>query len=97
MKPAEINLMAVHPVFSHPAAERLKKLSDDGLLRNIVVTDTVTCSQKEQDAIPNLEVVPSIELSARVIQTIVCNISMAKLFREFNAALYLNSPTLFNQ
>lgn len=97
MKPAEINLMAVHPVFSPPAAERLKKLSLEKLLNRIVVTDTVNCSRGEQEAIPGLEVVPSTDLSAKVIQTIVCHASMAKLLRDFNADLYLRSPTLFNQ
>ncbi|MDR2211081.1 MAG: ribose-phosphate diphosphokinase [Spirochaetaceae bacterium] len=97
MKPAEINLLAVHPVFSSPAPERLKQLSVEKLLNRIIVTDTVACSQIEQDSIPNLEVVPSAELSARVIKTIVCNASMAKLLRNFNAELYLKSPTLFNQ
>jgi ribose-phosphate pyrophosphokinase len=95
MKPAEINLLAVHPVFSAPAPERLKKLSDEKLLNRIIVTDTVACSQTEQDSIPNLEIVPSTELSAKVIKTIVCNTSMAKLLRDFNAELYLKSPTLF--
>jgi ribose-phosphate pyrophosphokinase len=96
MKPAEINLLAVHPVFSSPAPERLKKLSDEKLLNHIIVTDTVACSQTEQDSIPNLEIVPSAELSAKVIKTIVCNTSMAKLLRDFNAELYLKSPTLFS-
>ncbi|MDR0403845.1 MAG: ribose-phosphate diphosphokinase [Treponema sp.] len=95
MKPAEINLLAVHPVFSAPAPERLKKLSDEGLLNHIIVTDTVACSQTERDAVPNLEIVPSAELSAKVIKTMVCNTSMAKLLRDFNAELYLKSPTLF--
>jgi ribose-phosphate pyrophosphokinase len=95
MRPAEINLLAVHPVFSAPAPERLKKLSEEKLLNRIIVTDTVACSQTEQDFIPNLEIVPSAELSAKVIKTIVCNASMAKLLRDFNAELYLKSPTLF--
>jgi ribose-phosphate pyrophosphokinase len=97
LNPAEINLLAVHPVFSSPAPERLRKLSEEGLLNHIIVTDTVNCSITEQDAIPNLEIVPSTELSAKVISTIVCKNSMAKLLREFNAELYLKSPTLFNQ
>ncbi|MDR2662987.1 MAG: ribose-phosphate pyrophosphokinase, partial [Treponema sp.] len=95
LKPAEINLMVVHPVFSHPAAERLKSLSSQGFLNRIMVTDTICC--EKIDDIPNLEVVPSAELSAKVIRTIVTNGSMAKLLRDFNAELYLKSPTLFNQ
>jgi ribose-phosphate pyrophosphokinase len=94
-KPAEINLMAVHPVFSAPAAERLRSFMEEGLLRHVVVTDTVACSK--ECIIPNLEVVPSTELSARVIKTIMNNDSMAKLLRDFNAEKYLSSPNLFNQ
>ncbi|GHV85838.1 ribose-phosphate pyrophosphokinase [Spirochaetia bacterium] len=94
MKPAEVNLMAVHPVFSHPAEERLAKLVSEGLLRHIMVTDTICCT--EMDKIPNLEVVPSAELSAKVIRTIACNASMAKLLDDFTAERYLKSPDLFN-
>ncbi|MDR0600688.1 MAG: ribose-phosphate diphosphokinase [Treponema sp.] len=95
LKPAEINLMAVHPVFSPPAAERLKRLSSQGWLNHIIVTDTVCCEGVED--IPQLEVVPSAELSAKVIRTIATNSSMAKLLRDFNAELYLKTPTLFNR
>jgi ribose-phosphate pyrophosphokinase len=96
LKPAEINLMAVHAVFSKPAAEKLKKLSSQGQLNHIIVTDTVCCTQSELDSLPNLEVVPSAELSARVIRTILSNGSMAKLLREFNAEIYLKSTPLFS-
>jgi ribose-phosphate pyrophosphokinase len=95
LKPAEINLMVVHPVFSNPAADRLKKLISEGIVKRIIVTDTICCSELQDDL--NLEVVPSAELSAKVIRTILTNGSMAKLLRDFNAELYLKSPTLFNQ
>jgi ribose-phosphate pyrophosphokinase len=94
LKPAEINLMVVHPVFSAPAVERIKSFSAAGHLNHIVVTDTICCNQV--DGIPNLEVVPSAELSARVVRTIATNSSMAKLLRDFDAELYLKSPGLFN-
>jgi ribose-phosphate pyrophosphokinase len=96
MKPAEINLMAVHPIFSKPASERLKKLTQEGFLRHLIVTDTVTCDADFCAEIPNLEVVPSVEYSAKVVQTIMTNRSMSKLLREFNAEIYLGSPTLFH-
>ena len=96
MKPAEVNLIAVHPVFSNPAPERLKKLAEEKLLNRIVVTDTVLCSPSEEEAIPGLEIVPSTELSAKVIRTIACNESMAKLLDDIDAETYLRSPTLFN-
>ncbi|MFP3089283.1 ribose-phosphate diphosphokinase [Treponema sp. TIM-1] len=97
LKPAEINLIAVHAIFSSPAAERLTRLSSQGLLRHIMVTDTVCCLGSLPEPIPNLEVVPSAELSAEVICTIITNNSMGKLLAAFNAEDYLKSPDLFNQ
>jgi ribose-phosphate pyrophosphokinase len=105
LKPAEVNIIAVHAIFSPPAAERLKRLVDEKLLNKIIVTDTVYCpgcvSEKvpgvQDTIIPNLEVVPSAELSARVIGTITTNNPLSKLHQTFDAALYLNSPNLFNQ
>ena len=97
LKPAEINLIAVHALFSPPAPQRLAALSEEGLLKRIMVTDTVCCSPAMAEQIPGLEVVPSTELSARVIRTIVINTSMNKLLRPFDASIYLKSPNLFNQ
>jgi ribose-phosphate pyrophosphokinase len=97
LKPAEINIIAVHALFSGPAAGRLIKLMEEGLLRRIMVTDTVCCSYSMPEKIPNLEVIPSTELSARIIRTIVSNASMSKMMRPFDAGIYLKSPNLFNQ
>jgi ribose-phosphate pyrophosphokinase len=122
-KPQEINIIAVHALFSPPAAQRLASLSEEGLLNRIMVSDTVHCplsltgtyqppaaaGPNCQDAsspgaealpvktIPKLELVPSAELSARIIRTIMTNSSMTKLLRPFNAQLYFKSPKLFNQ
>jgi ribose-phosphate pyrophosphokinase len=94
--PAEINIIAVHALFSPPAAQRLNQLSEQGLLRRIIVTDTVYCPYSTPEKIPNLEVVPSAELSAKIIRAIVTNSSMSKLLQPFNAETYLCSPNLFN-
>jgi ribose-phosphate pyrophosphokinase len=96
LKPAEIHIIAVHALFSPPAAQRLKALSAEGLLNRIIVTDTV-CPSLLQEKIPNLEVVPSADLSARIIRAIVTNSSMSKLLRTFDAETYLKSPNLFSQ
>ncbi|HCC38155.1 MAG TPA: ribose-phosphate pyrophosphokinase [Treponema sp.] len=96
LKPREINLIAVHAILSPPASKRLEALSREGLLNRVMVTDTVSCSQSLLQEIPGIEVVPSAELSARVIHTIVTNSSMDALLRPFNASKYLNSPNLFN-
>ncbi|MDR0877918.1 MAG: ribose-phosphate diphosphokinase, partial [Treponema sp.] len=96
-KPAEVNIISVHALFSEPAARRLSQLCAEGLLNRIMVTDTICCSCLMTDKIPNLEIVPSAELSSRIIRTIVSNTSMSKLLRPFDAGIYLNSPNLFNQ
>jgi ribose-phosphate pyrophosphokinase len=95
LKPAEINIIAVHAPFSPPASERLTALVRDKILNRIIVTDTVYCPCTG-GGIPNLEVVPSAELSAKIIRTIMSNNSMSKLLRSFNAEIYLGSPNLFN-
>ncbi|MDR2536443.1 MAG: ribose-phosphate diphosphokinase [Treponema sp.] len=89
LKPAEINIIAVHAIFSPPAPQRLHKLAEEGLLRRILVTDTVYCPYSIPEKIPGLEVVSSVALSAKVINAICTNSSMRKLLRVFNAELYL--------
>ncbi|MDR2485916.1 MAG: ribose-phosphate diphosphokinase [Treponema sp.] len=97
-KPAEINIIAVHAILSPPASQRLNRLSEEGLVRHIMVTDTVYCPYSIPEKIPGLEVVPSAELSAKVINAIITNSSMRKILRIFDAELYLRSPKLlFNQ
>ena len=96
LKPREINIIAVHALFSPPAARRLNTLADEGLLNRIIVADTVGASAFTGINL-RIEVVPSTELSANVIRTFMLNESMGKLFVPFNAELYLKSPNLFNQ
>jgi len=97
-KPQEVNILAVHAVFSDPGEDRLCQLVAEGLLKRVIVTDTVCC---KGGCLPKaqafLEVVPSAELSARILRTITANRSMAKVLRTFNAEIYLKSPNLFNQ
>jgi ribose-phosphate pyrophosphokinase len=88
--PREINLIAVHALFSPPAPQRIAALSQEGLLKHIVVTDTVCCSGSLSAPIPGIEVVPSTGLSARIIETIVTNTSMSKLLLPFNARMCLS-------
>ncbi|GHU80749.1 ribose-phosphate pyrophosphokinase [Spirochaetia bacterium] len=97
LNPKEINLIAVHALFSPPGPERLTALSREGLLNHIMVTDTVYGPDPEPARIPKLEVVPSAELSAKIIRTIATNSPMGKLLRTFDAEIYLKSPNLFNQ
>lgn len=87
LKPSEINIIAVHAVFSPPAEERLAALSKEGLLRRVIVTDTV--SRQTPGCFSSLEIVRSAELAAKIIKTIVLNESMSKLLRPFDAEAYL--------
>ena len=89
LQPREINLVAVHALFSPPAAKRLNALSAEGLLKRIIVTDTV-CPSIPQP-ISGLEVVSSTEHSARIIKIIINNESLYKVLRNFNADIYLGN------
>ena len=98
-RPAEVNIAAVHALFSPPASGRLSALVAEKLLNRIVVSDTVYCPhplEAEKD-IPNLEVVPSSELSARIISNIVTKSPMNEVLEPFNAEKYLREPSLFNR
>jgi ribose-phosphate pyrophosphokinase len=97
LRPAEINILAVHALFSSPAVERLSRLSREGLLNRLIVTDTAYCSALSAGGSLNPEVVPSADLSAKIVRTILANSSMSKMLRVFDAELYFKSPNLFNQ
>ncbi|MDR1837340.1 MAG: ribose-phosphate diphosphokinase [Treponema sp.] len=88
-KPKDINIIAVHALFSPPAPERLEALYREGLLNRTIVTDTVLCSAAFVQQISNLEIVHSAEHASKIIKAIVSNESMSKLLRPFDAALYL--------
>ncbi len=94
LEPAEINLIAVHAVFSPPACDRLGSLSAAGLLNHILVTDTVHCPDRITAQIPLLEVVPSTELSSRLIGIIAEGGSLGNLLNPFDAEAYLRDPRL---
>ena len=91
-RPAEINLIAVHPVFSPPARRRLAALFDEKILNRVMVTDTVYCPDAEPEN-TGIEVVSSVDLSAKIINAIITNGPMRKLLRVFDAALYLSPPS----
>jgi ribose-phosphate pyrophosphokinase len=88
LAPAEINLIAVHALFSPPAAQRIAALKQEGLLKRIIVTDTI-CPDSLSAQIPGIEIISSAELSAQIIRAIVTNASMGKLLLPFVASDYL--------
>jgi ribose-phosphate pyrophosphokinase len=94
--PAEINVVVVHAPFSNPARQRLAALTEKKLLKRIIVTDTVYFPPSTPKDFPNLQIVPSAELSARVINNIVTDHSMADIHQSFNAREYLQNLDLFS-
>ena len=92
LKPKEINLVAVHALFSPPALERLRTLSNEGLLNRTLVTDSAGCPASFLQSVKGLEIVKSAELAAHVIKTIVSDESMSNLLEPFNASAYLSEP-----
>jgi ribose-phosphate pyrophosphokinase len=94
--PAEINIVVVHAPFSNPARERIAELTAQKLLKRIIVTDTVYFPPSTPHDFPNLQIVPSAELSARVIGNIVSDRSMSDIHKTFNAREYLKNLDLFS-
>jgi ribose-phosphate pyrophosphokinase len=94
--PAEINIMAVHALFSAPAEQRLVQLYSEGLLNKLIVTDTIHCLPSLPLALPKLEIVSSAQVSALILRNIITHHSMTDVRRAFNVADYLNAPELFN-
>jgi len=88
-KPRDINIIAVHALFSPPASQRLQSLSQEGLLGHMIVTDTICCSNSLN--IAGLEVVRSAEHAAKIIKTILNHESMSNLLQPFNVSAYLGS------
>lgn len=84
----EINILAVHPVMSDPAPERLLELKEAGYLNRLVVCDTVDCV-KARDRLPFMETISSADLSARVILTIAQERPMADIIDSFSPVEYL--------
>ena len=94
-KPKEINIIAVHALFSSPAATRLNSLWDKGLLNRVIVADTV-CTSSFTEMNRNIEIVPSTDFSARLIHGLITNQPMGKFKSPFNAEKYLKKPSLFS-
>ncbi|MDR2802853.1 MAG: ribose-phosphate diphosphokinase [Treponema sp.] len=94
--PAEINIVAVHAPFSHPSRERLAALTERGFLKRIIVTDTIYFPPSTPRDFPNLQIVSSAEMSARVISKIMSDQSMSDLYKNFNANEYLQNLDLFS-
>lgn len=88
-KVKEVNLAIVHPVLSDPAVDRLKDLTENGILNNIITVDTIHISDKIKEKLPNLHVVSSAKLAAELIYRINIGMSITKFFSGGNAEEHL--------
>jgi ribose-phosphate pyrophosphokinase len=93
--PAEINILAVHAPFSGPAVNRLAKLSEEGLLNHLIISDTVHCPPSILAVLPQLDIVPSCALSAEIVRNIITRHSMSDIRATFNADEYFARKELF--
>jgi ribose-phosphate pyrophosphokinase len=89
LKPAAINIAIVHPVFSVPALERIGELCRRSLVQEILVTDTIPCGPEIKKRLPCLQVVPSVRLTADIIQRLNGELPLSPLLAPFSAFEYL--------
>lgn len=90
-----VNVAAIHPVFSDPAAARLSELHAEGTLNHVIVTDTIDCGPEIRERLPFLRVVSSARLSAEIVMRIHEEQSLTPFFEEFDPARYLSNIMLF--
>ena len=88
-RPAEINIATVHPVFSQPALDRLGELCDRGLVRTILATDTVSCTDEIRRRLPCLRVVPTVGYSSDVVHRLNAEQPLSSLLAPFDAQRHL--------
>ncbi len=89
LKPASINVAIIHPVFSPPAAQRLRELCDERLIGNLIVTDTIPCTPKILSSLPCVKVVSSTSLAAEIVFRLNGELPLSPLLSNFNANDYL--------
>jgi len=87
--PAAINIAIVHAVFSPPALERIGALCHEGLIRTLLVTDTIPCTQEVFEKLPCVRVVPSAHIAAEIVYRLNSELPLSSLLAQFNAYDYL--------
>jgi ribose-phosphate pyrophosphokinase len=92
-KPAEVNVICTHAVFSGDSNAKFIKLKNEGLINRLIATDSVWCASA---LIPFLKTVSSTKLAARILRNIFLNQPMADILEEFDAEKYLSRPDLFS-
>ncbi len=75
----EVLVCATHPIFAHPARERLEKFWQEKLFQEVVVTNTIPVSPEKQ--LPCIKVLSVAKLFSEAIKRIHYNQSISALFR----------------
>jgi ribose-phosphate pyrophosphokinase len=83
-----INVAVIHPVFSHPAIERLQELREQGQLDNLVVCDTLNSAESLKNDLPFIHAVSIERLLAELIMQTNQDGSLSPFFEDFNIAEY---------
>lgn len=78
-RPASVNVAVVHPVLSPPAVDRLAALCGEGILQNILVTDTLPCPADAAGRLPCLRVVSSVGLAADAVRRLSSEMPLSPL------------------
>ncbi len=86
--PAVINIAIVHPVFSHPAIERIGRLCHERLIGTIVITDTIPGTREILERLPCVRVVSSTRRAAEIVYRLNCDLPLSPLLAAFNAEDY---------
>ncbi len=91
----EINIVVTHPVLSPPCTERLKTLREEGILKDVVVVDTIDCESLIPD-LPFVSTISSARRSAEIVLRMHAQESLSLFFEKFSLSDYLSKQTLFS-
>lgn len=75
----EVHICATHPVFAGPAKERIEKAFHDGILKEVVVTNTIPVDRDKN--LPGIKILSVAEIFAKAIDRIHNNLSISTLFK----------------
>lgn len=84
----DIKIVAIHPLFSKDAPDKLRKYYDSGFLSLVIVADTVEITKSLRETMPFLRVVQCTRLLAEIIITLSQNRSLGSFLEDFSLKDY---------
>lgn len=87
---SKVHIVAIHPVLSDPATQRMRGLYQEGQLHSLIVTDTLPVSGELHEALPFMHVVPSARLSADIVLRMHREESLSPFFENFDPRAYMS-------